>query len=75
MWLYGQEDPIKVSYYPATFDDHRHCGIEDIMILVCHEILQDQVIKRSCNFMGRNPSRYVTILPSLVVIDTVVVEI
>ena len=44
------------------------------MILVCHVILQDHVIERSCDFMDRSPSRKVTILPSLVAIGTLVVE-
>ena len=38
-------EPIKVSYHPAKFDGHRHCGSEDIMILVCPMILQDHEIK------------------------------
>ena len=45
------------------------------MFLVCRVIFRDHVIKVSCNFIGRSPSRYVIILPSLVAIGTVVVEI
>ena len=45
------------------------------MALVYHVISEDYVIKESCHFMGRNPSRLVTILPSLVVIGTLIVEI
>ena len=37
IWLYRRE-PIKVSYHPAKFGGHRHCGSGDIMILVCHVI-------------------------------------
>ena len=33
----------------------RHCGSEDIMVLVCHVISQDHVTKRLGNFMSRNP--------------------
>ena len=33
-----------------------HCGSEDIMILVCHVILQGHLIKKSSDFMGRSPS-------------------
>ena len=29
----------------------------DIMILVCHVTSQDHVIKESCDFIGRSPSR------------------
>ena len=43
------------SYHPTKFGDHRHCGNGDMMVLVCHMILQDQVMKRSCDFMGRRP--------------------
>ena len=44
------------------------------MVLIYHVILQDQVIKRSCNFMGKSPSKRITILQSLVVIVTLVVK-
>ena len=37
--------------------------------------LQDHVIKTVNDFMAKSPSSYVAILPSLVVIDTVIVEI
>ena len=59
----------------AKFGGHRHCDSENIMILGYHVISQDHIIKGSCDFIGRNPSRYVMILPSLVAIGTVVVEI
>ena len=39
------------------------------MFLVCHVISQDHVIKESSNIMG------ITILPSFLAIDIVVVEI
>ena len=63
------------SHQLAKFGDHRHCDSGDIMILVCHMILQDHVIKWSFEFTGRIPSRYVTILPSLVAMGTVLVKI
>ena len=44
------------------------------MVSVCHVFLQEHVIQRSCDFMGRSQSKQVTILPSLVVIGTLVVE-
>ena len=34
----------------------RRCGSEDVMVLVCHVILQDHVTKRFCDFMGRSVS-------------------
>ena len=45
------------------------------MILGCHVVSQGHVIKRSFDFIGMSPSRYITILPSLVAMGTVVVEI
>ena len=74
MWLYRHE-VSKVSYHPAMFGGHRHCGSGNIMILVCQVISQYNVIKGSCDLIGRSPSRLVTILPSLVAIGTMVVEI
>ena len=64
-----------MSYHPAKFGGHSHFGSEGIMNLVCHVILQDHVIKVSYDVMGGSPLWEVTILPSLVGIDTVVVEI
>ena len=32
------------------FGGHKHCGDEDVLILVCHMILQDHVIKGSYNY-------------------------
>ena len=42
-----------VTYQPAKFGDYMHCGSEDIVILVCHVILQDHVIKGTCDLIGR----------------------
>ena len=47
--------PIMVSHKPAKFGGYMHCGSEDIVILVCHVMLQDHVIKWSCDLIGRNP--------------------
>ena len=44
MLLYAQ-GPMKIGYYPAKFGGHRHCGSEDVMILVCHVVLEDHAIK------------------------------
>ena len=39
------------------------------MHVVCHVIFQDHVIKGPSDFIGRSPSWYAIILPSLVAID------
>ena len=59
-----QHSLFKVSHFPARFGGHTHCGSEDIMVLVCHVILKENVLKGSCDFMGvscdfmgRRPSR------------------
>ena len=44
IWLY-REEPVNVNYHPTNFGGHRYCGSRDIMILVCHMISQDHVIK------------------------------
>ena len=41
-----------VSHTPAKFGGHRHHGSGDIMVLVCHVILQDLAIKGFRDFMG-----------------------
>ena len=41
----------------SLVDGQKHCGSGDIMILGCHMISQDHVIKGLCYFMGRNPGR------------------
>ena len=67
-------EPLKISHHPTNSGGHRHCGSEKIMALACHMILQGYMIKRSCNFMDRSPSKQVTILHSYVAITTLVVE-
>ena len=44
MSLDGQKPP-NVNHHPTNFYGFRHCGDGDIMILVCHVILEDHVIK------------------------------
>ena len=56
--------PIKASYQPAKFGGHRQYGNEDIMVLVCHVILQDYMMKESCDSMGRSPSGEIAVSPS-----------
>ena len=38
----------------CDFGSHRHGDIENIMVLISHVILEDQVIKGLCDFMGIN---------------------
>ena len=52
-----------------------HCGSGDIMVLNWHVILQDHVIKQSCDFMSRSPLMQVTIQQSLVALATLVLEL
>ena len=63
------------SHHPAKFGGNGQCSGGDITVLVFHVITQSHVTKQSSNFMGRSPSKKVTILPSLAVISPVVVEI
>ena len=42
--LYDGE-PGKVYHHASAFGGHRHCGSEDVMVLVCHVILQDYVTR------------------------------
>ena len=51
MSLYGKE-ALKLSHHPAKFGDHRKCGSKDIRYLVCHVILQDNVIQNCCISIG-----------------------
>ena len=52
----------------------KQSGSGDIMVLDSHLISQDQVIIGSYDFMCKNSLKKVTILASLVVIATLVVE-
>ena len=72
MWWW---DPLMISQPPARFGGRSHRRSGDKMDLVCHKISQDYVTKGLNVIMSKNPLRLVTILLSLVAIDTVVVEI
>ena len=52
-----QSDKRLYGYDPTKFGDHRPYGSGDIIVLVCHVISIDHVIKDSFDFMGRSPSR------------------
>ena len=43
-----------------------------MVLMICHIILHDHVVKGSCEFMGGKAHIEVTTLPSLVTIDIVV---
>ena len=57
------------------YDGNRLCHSEDVMVFICHVILQDLVIEVSCDFMKRSSSRKVTNLASLLTVDIKVGEI
>ena len=59
-----------VSYHSVKFGGHNHSSSGVIMILVCHVILQVDVIKGSYDFMGGSPSWQ--LMASLVTIGIVV---
>ena len=66
--------PTYGSHTTAKLDGHTHHCNRDIKRSVCHVISPDHLTKRYSNIIGRSPCRLVTILPSLVVIGTVVVD-
>ena len=47
----AEEEPLIVSRHPGMFGCYRHYGSRDKMVLVCHVILEDHVIKGYCDFM------------------------
>ena len=52
LWLGAPQGKVT-----SKFGGHRLCGsVDNIMVLVCHMILQDQVIKDSCDFIDRSLS-------------------
>ena len=56
---------------PVKFGGNRHCGSGRIMVLVCHMILQDNVIKGSYDSVEISSLRHVNNLPCLMAISTV----
>ena len=48
--------PVMVSHHFAKINGHRHCDSEDLMVLVCHMIMQNHVIKMLCEFIGGSSS-------------------
>ena len=64
---YGSGNVISLIFHichqTPRLKNHVRCG--DIMVLVCHVILQYHLTKWSFDFMGRSPSRYFFILKTL----------
>ena len=56
-----------VSHHPVKIGDNKHSGGED-KFLICH-------VKEQWDLISRSPSRYVTTLPSLMTIGTIVAEV
>ena len=54
--IYGKE-LFKVTHDTTKFGDHRNCDIGAIMLIVFHMISEDHVIKGTCDFIGRSPSK------------------
>ena len=52
-----REESIKVIHHPVKFGGHKHCVSEDIIVLAFLKILQEHVIKGSCDSMGRGSAR------------------
>ena len=63
------------GYHSAKFLGHRHSVNGVIMVFFCHMTFQYHLITVLNDVMIRSPLRYVSILPSLVAIDTVVLKI
>ena len=62
------------SWYITTLPNLVAIGIVKLEIFVCHVISPDHMIKGSCDFKGRRLSGSLSILSSVVVIGTLVVE-
>ena len=45
-----------MDQHPTKFGGHRYYGSGDIKGLFCHMISQDNLIKGSCDIIGRSPS-------------------
>ena len=57
IWHYGLGLLIECHHPPKSVDQG-HCGSGYVMVLICHMISQDQVIKGSCDF-GKEPPRVI----------------
>ena len=66
---------MKVRYHRANIGGRKHSSSEDVIFFVFQVTFQNHVIKALNDFISKNHSRYVTILPSLMVASTVRVHI
>ena len=64
-----------VSHNLMMFDDDGSSASGNIKYLIFHVTSQNHLIEESCKFMNNTCLLYVTIMPSLVAIDLVVIEI
>ena len=55
IWLYYCE-LLNVSHHPTKFGGHRDSASGDLIVLVCHVILLDHVIKELCDFVVESHS-------------------
>ena len=46
---------LQISHHSNKFRGYRHCASDDVLVLACHVILQDRMIKGSCDFMSSSP--------------------
>ena len=56
IWHYRWK-PLMISYHHTTFGGDKHCGSEDVMILICHVISQDHLTKEPCSFINTSNLR------------------
>ena len=45
-----------MCHHPDKFVGHKHCGSGEIMVLVCHVILQDPMTIALRKIMGKSPA-------------------
>ena len=48
-----------VYHHPTKFAGRIHCGGVNITVLVCQVISEDHMMKGSCDFISKDPSRSV----------------
>ena len=53
MGLFKYES-LKVSYHPTKFGGNKHCGSGNAILLICHVISEDHVIKGTSNLTATN---------------------
>ena len=73
LWL-GQWEPLNRSHHCAKFDPHKSCG-RGQYDQYDNMTEFDHMIKEACDTVGWGALTWVNILPSLVVVDSVEVDI